>query len=292
MPRPFALTPPGLAWPACFAIVCAVVAAGCANRGMTDDSGRPSNGGATGTGSGGTSSGGASGGGAGGASDGGTPEAATEAGQDLPAESGPAEAGPGDASDGPGDVATDAPREAAADGPRDAGVDVNPCGSAPARFNFDSGALQGAVNNRSCGTCPKAFTAIASNGTKPLCGTGALEITAAFSGTSGTSTVGEVDLPLAAAGEDLTGKTITVNVAAVPAGTDLAFALVLGTSLGLAQVPALAINPVTDTYATRSYTFTAGGGISGITSVSQLSLQLTSTAGYTGKIYIDEIDIR
>src|SRR5439155_6045802 len=85
---------------------------------------------------------------------------------------------------------------AAGSGNRDAG-----CGMTDARadhathctalFSFESG-VQGAT----LGTDQQAFTQRQVSAANTICGTGALAVTAAFSGTTGLTTQGQVDLPL------------------------------------------------------------------------------------------------
>jgi hypothetical protein len=187
------------------------------------------------------------------------------------------------------------PDAGAADG-HDGPVDRPPA-SCPARFNFENGAIHGAINNNAadCPSCLKAFTAITSSDAKTFCGYGALEITAAFSGTDGPTTGGEILIPLRADGtpEDLTGKTITIHVSAQPKGTDLAFFLILSTSSGYQTVPSFPVRPVTDQWSTKTATLGADGGVvAGMASVVKLSLEAFSYSGYKGKIYVDEIDIK
>jgi len=195
--------------------------------------------------------------------------------------------------DAPADVAPDAPagdaRDAAPDGPRDMGRADAGCS---ARFNFENGATYMASNNNACSSCPKGFTAVVNSGAKTFCGNGALEVTAAFVAAPTGPTIGEIVIPLNGAGEDLTNKTLTVSVAAVPSGgTDLVFKVRLGTSAGVQT--ALTFSSVSDTFATASVVLSPGdGGLAGLGSVSQLTLQATSTLGYAGKIYVDELDIR
>ena len=157
-----------------------------------------------------------------------------------------------------------------------------------ALFNFESG-TEGATLGAS--TAQGAFTAIAQTGTHVFCGDGALAITAAFSGSSGLTVLGEVDLPLTtdAGGMNLAGKTLTVHAMAVP-GCDstvrLSAELVTATS---APVVALRIAPLTSSWTTESVTLPADGGV---TDVIKLAIDVTSTDAYQGTLYIDEIDIK
>ena len=123
------------------------------------------------------------------------------------------------------------------------------------------------------------------------CGSGALAITALFSGTSGATTKGEVLINLPGAPVDLTGKTITVHVASDPGcSTDLNLSLVLNTQAGPVYfTPAFPIRPVTNMWKTGTATVTA---VAGSTSALALSLQAILVDGLQGTIYVDEIDIR
>ena len=128
-------------------------------------------------------------------------------------------------------------------------------------------------------------------GRSTFCGSGALAITALFSGTSGTTTKGEVLINLPGAPLDLTGKTITVHVAADPGcSTDLNLSLVLNTQSGPVYfTPAFPIRPVTNIWKTGTAMVTA---VAGSTTALAISLQAFSSTNYTGTIYVDEIDIR
>jgi hypothetical protein len=180
----------------------------------------------------------------------------------------------------------------------------------PARFNFENGNLHGAYLN----TVWKGITSIAArdvaDGAKTFCGYGSLEITAAFShadagtdaGSGDPYVTGEVIIPLNAGAtpENLTGKTITVHVQAVPPDTqnDLAFYALLITSSGYQTLPGYPIKPInTAAFATKSTTLAgadaaADAGIAGMNAVTRLSLEFFSYRSYTGKIYVDEVDIR
>ena len=113
------------------------------------------------------------------------------------------------------------------------------------------------------------------------CGSGALAITAMFSGTSGATTKGEVLINLPGAPVDLTGKTITVHVASDPGcSTDLNLSLVLNTQAGPVYfTPAFPIRPVTNMWKTGTATVTA---VAGSTSALALSLQAFSSTRLPG----------
>jgi hypothetical protein len=167
--------------------------------------------------------------------------------------------------------------------PADAGASGGACG---ATFNFETD-VQGATIN----TSSPAFQSVAKSSAFTFCGSGALAIAAVFSGTSGSTIKGEVLINLQGAPVDLTGKTITVHVAADPGcSTDLNLSVVLNTQSGAIYfTPTFPIRPVTNMWKTASATVPATAGS---TTALQLSLQAISATGYQGTIYVDEIDIR
>jgi hypothetical protein len=138
----------------------------------------------------------------------------------------------------------------------------------------------------------QAFTAV-SQGTTPhtYCGAGSLAITATFSGTSGATTKGEVDIPLGVDGGsvDLSGKTLTVHVSANPVacGEDLRFKVILDTASG--SPVALSINTVTSNFSTASASLAT---VAGASATNKLALEAFSASGYTGTIYVDEINLQ
>jgi len=161
-----------------------------------------------------------------------------------------------------------------------------PGGTCGAMFNFETG-----TQNAMITTASKAFTAVMQSTGVAFCGAGALEITSAFTGTSGATTKGEILINLPGAPLDVTGKTITVHVAANPGcSQDLNLSLVLNTTAGAIYFnPDFPILRVTNTWKTG---MTVVPAVNGSTSALALSLQSTSQTGYVGTIYIDEIDIR
>jgi hypothetical protein len=239
----------------------------CANRGMhpPDDSGSGVAGAGATPGQGGNSGAGGDGGIAGTSAQAGTGGAPTGT-----AGSGGTGGATGAAGTG---VACDLP-----DGSASAG------GSCGAMFNFDTGVQGATINSGST-----AFKAIAQSSAFTYCGSGALAISATFTGTSGPTTKGEVLINLPGAPVDLTGKTITVHVASDPGcSTDLNLSLVLNTQAGPVYfTPAFPIRPVTNMWKTGTASVTTGA-----TAALALSLQAISSTGYQGTIYVDEIDIR
>jgi hypothetical protein len=138
----------------------------------------------------------------------------------------------------------------------------------------------------------QAFTAI-SQGTTPhtYCGAGSLAIAATFSGTSGALVKGEVDIPLGADGGsvDISGKTLTVHVSASPAacGEDLRFKIALDTTAG--SPVAINVNALTTNFTTASASLST---VTGANATNRIALQAFSTTGYTGTIYVDEINLQ
>jgi len=236
-----------------FFAICAIGSLGCANRGMKPPmDGGPGDGGAVGTaGRGGTTGTGGRGGSAG---TGGGPTGT---------------AGAGSGGTGACDLAPGA---------------ETPGNACNAMFNFETDAEGATINAGST-----AFTGVMKVGTSTYCGSGALAINALFSGTQGPTTKGEVLIALPGAPVDLTGKTITLHVAADPGcSTDLNLSLVLNTQSGPVYfTPAFPIRPVTNDWKTGTATVTTGA-----TASLALSLQAFSSTGYQGTIYVDEIDIR
>ncbi|HSY41176.1 MAG TPA: hypothetical protein VLA79_16670, partial [Polyangia bacterium] len=156
-----------------------------------------------------------------------------------------------------------------------------------AMFNFE-GSTEGATLLAG----PQAFTGVA-QGTTPhtYCGAGSLAIAASFSGTSGNTTKGEVDIPLGVDGgtANLSGKTLTVHVSASPVvcGEDLRFKVILDTATG--SPVALSINAVTSNFTTVSASLAT---VAGASAVNKLAIEAFSTSGYSGTIYVDEIDLQ
>ena len=232
---------------------------GCANRGMI----APSEETGTGGGSGGTAalggSGGSATGGKGGGSAGGKGGGAGSGGSNVDASC---------------SLVTDALFDHS----------TTSCG---AMFNFEA-STQGAI--LLAGT--QAFTSV-SKGTTPhtYCGTGSLAISATFVGNGGATSRGMVNIPLGVDGGyvDLSGKTLTAHVAASPAacGEDLRFKIILTTATGSPAV--LSVNALTSNFTTASALL---GTDAGAQASNSLSIEVFSISGYTGTIYVDEIDIR
>jgi hypothetical protein len=168
--------------------------------------------------------------------------------------------------------------------PTDAGADGAAC---TAKFNFEN-STHGAVIPP---TGQEAFTLVGRKDTQTYCGMGALAITAAFSGTGGNSTKGEVDIPIAAPDMSFTGKTLTVRFAADPGcSPDLGIAISLRTTAG-DKVVIPTVRPVTASWKTQTITFAADGGVAGQDMVQAIIVQAFSSTGYQGTIYLDEIDL-
>ena len=188
-------------------------------------------------------------------------------------------AGAGGGTGGTGGVACPGPT------PTDASVDGPAC---TAKFNFETG-IQGATIPA---TGQAAFTSAVTSSIDTYCGAGALAIAASFSGTSGNTTKGEVDIPIAAADMDFTGKTITVHFSAVPGcSTDLGFAVTLRTDGG-DRIVLPTFRTVTASWKTETVTLTGDAGVANEMNVQAIVLQAFSTTGYQGTIYVDEIDVQ
>jgi hypothetical protein len=189
-----------------------------------------------------------------------------------------------------------------------ASIDAGERDGAPfcaARFNFEGGQLQGASLDPSF----DAFSGLVNSGCRTYCGDGALEVAAAFfqseAGAGGPGSAGKILVPLDSAGEDLTGKTITVHMLAVPPdphGSDLKFHLVLLTknngsqtvgmpaTFGTSQWIAAATAPLTGV--TAGDGGAGDGGVRGVNAVYSLSLEFFSFQNYAGTIFVDEVDIQ
>ncbi len=156
-----------------------------------------------------------------------------------------------------------------------------------AMFNFESG-IEGAT----LAAGSQAFTTV-TQATPPhtYCGSGALAIAATFSGTTGATTRGEVDIPLGVDGgtANLAAKTLTVHVSASPAacGEDLRFKILLFTTTG--SPTAVSVNTVTSNFTTASASLAT---VAGAAATNALAIEAFSASGYTGTIFVDEIDIK
>lgn len=259
-----------LAYTASLAVLCTL---GCANRGMV----APQEGGVSMGGTGGTikTDGGAGTGGHGGSAAGGSGGKGGGAGGGS---GGAGSGGKGGASGAPG-------KDAGCSLLADASVEHSTT-SCNALFNFESG-IEGATI---VGT-GSAFQSLAKTSTPTYCGTGALAITAHFSGTTGAATKGEVDLPIGTDGgaANLNGKTVSVHVSANPAcDPRLTMTVVVIAASGTQEFPLRNV-PVTANWNTASATLTADGGEN---SAIKLALDFSSIDGYQGTIYVDEIDVR
>jgi hypothetical protein len=157
-----------------------------------------------------------------------------------------------------------------------------------ALFNFETG-IEGATVASSA--TQLAFTGVSKVSSPTYCGMGALAIAASFSGTSGPSVKGEVDLPLATDGgtSNLNGKTITVHVSANPAcDSNLKLTVTIVDASGAQQFPLRNVL-ATANWTTASATLAVDAGAD---SAIKIALDVTDISGYKGTIYIDEVDIR
>jgi hypothetical protein len=159
-------------------------------------------------------------------------------------------------------------------------------GPCPAQYNFEAG-IQGAVIS----AAGQAFTAVTTSAAHTFCGSGALAITAAFTGTSGTTTRGVVEIPVPAADMDFTGKTVTIRFMAAPGcSTDLGIAVAVQTDVG-DKIILPTFRPVTSSWRTQTVTLAGDAGVMGMDTVRGISVQAFSSSGYTGTIYVDEISV-
>jgi hypothetical protein len=160
--------------------------------------------------------------------------------------------------------------------------------SCTALFNFESG-IEGATV--ASNATQLAFRGVSKVSSPTYCGTGALAIAASFSGTSGPSVKGEVDLPLATDGgtTNLNGKTITIHLSANPACDPTLKLTVTIVDASAAQQFPLRNVLATANWTTASATLAADAGAD---SAIKISLDITDISGYQGTIYVDEFDIR
>jgi hypothetical protein len=153
-----------------------------------------------------------------------------------------------------------------------------PCAT---RFNFEMNMIHGARLNP-----PGAFMSLAHSGRHTSCGLGALEIMARFMGIMGDNARGIVLIDLMPP-ENLAGKMFSIRGAADPPvtpGPTLSVSLVTpGGYVDLLPV----IRPLPGGYQKQDYLVPARA-----TSVSQISIQVSDSNNYEGRIYIDEIDIK
>jgi hypothetical protein len=165
----------------------------------------------------------------------------------------------------------------------DGGADAGAC---TAKYNFES-----SVHGATIAASGQAFTAVATSAAYTFCGAGALAIEAAFTGTSGSSTRGVVQIPVSTADMDFTGKTVTVRFMAVPGcSPDLGIAVALQTDSG-DKIILPTFRPVTSTWKTQTVALTGDAGVAGMDTVRGISVQAFSSSGYTGTIYVDEIAV-
>lgn len=165
------------------------------------------------------------------------------------------------------------------------GIPLIPCNT---RFNFENGATYGAK----LGTDGSmAFKAVGT-GLHTACGLGALQITAAFTGTMGATAKGTVviDLP---APENMAGKTISlkasVDPVAKPPLTGPSLTLSLVTPMGFVDLLPSIRNIPGGYTSTMSYPIPSNAGIM---SVSSIVIVGTDVEGYVGKLYVDELDVK
>lgn len=161
------------------------------------------------------------------------------------------------------------------------GVVTNPC---PTRFNFEGGSIYGAKLGPA--TMMEAFKSIVLGTEHTMCGFGALQIAAQFSGTTGNSVKGIVVIDLPAA-ENWAGKTLSIGVATefqVSPSPMVTISLV--TPAGYVDLPS-AIRNIPATFLATTHAVPASAS-----SVNSIVITVLGVNGYAGKLYFDEIDIR
>jgi hypothetical protein len=192
--------------------------------------------------------------------------------------------GAGTGGDGSGGAAVDAPADLSpmADA-MDASVD-HPCPTPAATFTFESG-----TSGARLGTMQAAAQSVTISTANHYCGQHALEITTAFSGSSGNTTTAEVLIDLAANQQNLSGKMLTIHVSALPEPKPTTYmAVTLITSAGSMTLTPT-IKPLTSDWQTTSYKVPTAAATM---MVSSIDIQIFDTNSYVGKIYIDDLDIR
>ncbi|HVR62506.1 MAG TPA: hypothetical protein VMU50_11430, partial [Polyangia bacterium] len=139
------------------------------------------------------------------------------------------------------------------------------------------------------GTMTGAAISVTSSTANHYCGQHSLEVTTTFIGTSGNTTKAEVLIDLPPNLQNLSGKTITIHVAAVPDAMPSAYlALTLRTAVGDMTISP-SVRPLTGDWKTQTYEVPSNDG--GTTMVTSLAFQMFDTNGYQGKLYIDDVDI-
>jgi hypothetical protein len=129
-----------------------------------------------------------------------------------------------------------------------------------------------------------------------FCGGGALQIEVDVSSEKDAGAVGHGELFFPVGGIDLSGKTLTVHVMAIPATpSTIRFNVIPVTPSGYGPT-SIGVSPIPAQWTTRSFSYATVD--SGVTMVDRLSIQVNNASGifvppeiYTGTLYIDEIDI-
>jgi hypothetical protein len=190
--------------------------------------------------------------------------------------------GTGTGGDGSGGTTVDAPADLT---PMADVMDVSTDHACPAAtFTFESG-----TSGARLGTMQAAAQSVTVSTVNHYCGQHALEITTAFSGSSGNTTTAEVLIDLAANQQNLSGKMLTIHVSALPEPKPTTYmAVTLITSAGSMTLTPT-IKPLTSDWQTESYKVPTAMAT---TMVSSIDIQIFDTNNYLGKIYIDDLDIR
>jgi hypothetical protein len=158
----------------------------------------------------------------------------------------------------------------------------------PATVNFENCATYNATLS---GTMPQAAFKSFLVSPMAFCGSGSLEIDTKLMVVADASETGkgEVTIDVPGGQIDLGGKTITFHALAIPptGNTTNIYVLPVSNTRGYGAFVRITANR-TD-WGTGSTSYAVGDPI--VADVTRLSIQILSPVDYTGKIYIDEIDI-
>ena len=166
-------------------------------------------------------------------------------------------------------------------------------GACTALLNFEGCNLYGAtLNDPSSQLGFKSFSATSS---QTFCGSGAMQIEVNVSNERDAGFVGHGELFLPLGGINLSGKTLTVHVMAIPATSNTIRFNVIPVTPDSYGPTSIGFSPIPSQWTTRSFTYDAVD--SGVTVVDRLSIQVNNGSSvaspdvYVGTLYIDEIDI-
>jgi hypothetical protein len=172
----------------------------------------------------------------------------------------------------------------------DGGPDASAC---KAVFNFEGCNLYGAVLNDP--TSQLGFKSFSATSSQTFCGSGALQIQVEVSNEKDAGFVGHGELFLPVGGINLSGKTLTVHVMAIPASPPTIRFNVIPVTPDSYGPTSVSLAPIPAEWTTRSFSYDAVD--SGVMVVDRLSIQVNNGSSgaspdvYVGTLYIDEIDI-